>query len=160
MLDPETRGLIRLESQKAARKRVAEKARPAELPTLTRVAEPTMAREHLPEQKTNVSAAPKVQKEKKLARPGFLRPAGPRTLGQATYFLDLLSALVPQRIAHEEIGDAIEVINKMITAGRPKWFVYLKVGTTFFWVGIHTLLLCGERVAGIVKIALGKGDKD
>jgi hypothetical protein len=102
----------------------------------------------------------KKPKSQKSSRFNWGRPAGPRTVAKAEHALDLLSALVPQRIASEEIGDAVEVIHQMVKAGRPKWFVALKVSTTFFWVGVHTLLHYAERVAGIVSLARGKGDKD
>ncbi|MBN1208931.1 MAG: hypothetical protein JXB05_28995 [Myxococcaceae bacterium] len=72
----------------------------------------------------------------------------------------MLSALVPRRIANEEISDALEVVHHMARAGRPKCFIALKVATTYFWVGVHTLLHCAERVAGIVKVITGKSDKD
>jgi hypothetical protein len=45
-----------------------------------------------------------------------------------------------------------------LRARRPKFFIYLKVATTFFWVGVHTLLNSAKRVAGIVKAATDKSD--
>ncbi|WP_434390607.1 hypothetical protein [Melittangium boletus] len=70
--------------------------------------------------------------------------------------LDLLSALVPKRIATEEVGDALEYINKMRAMKKPSWLVFLKVVSTFWWVIIHTLLHYTERIAGIMKTAIGK----
>ncbi|WP_224361085.1 hypothetical protein [Hyalangium versicolor] len=96
----------------------------------------------------------------KARRPKVKRFAGSRTVERATYFLDLLSMVVPKRIANEEIGDAVELIHRMAKVRRPKWFIALKVATTYFWVGVHTLLHCAEQVAGIVSLARGKGDKD
>ncbi|MFL5348514.1 MAG: hypothetical protein ACJ8AT_27275 [Hyalangium sp.] len=48
----------------------------------------------------------------------------------------------------------------MVKARRPKWFVCLKVTTTFWWVAVHTLLHYAARVVGIVKVVTGKSDKD
>lgn len=85
--------------------------------------------------------------------------AGARTMRTATLALDLLSMLVPKRISNEEIGDALEQIHAMVKARRPRWFIYVKVVTTFFWVGVHTGLHYAERIAGIIgKATGGKGD--
>jgi hypothetical protein len=97
-----------------------------------------------------------VKKPSPLSR--LLRPAGPRTVETATYLLDIVSALVPKRISNEEIGDALEIICSMQKAGRPKWLVYLKVVTTFWWVILHTLLHYAERMAGILSLSAGKSD--
>lgn len=86
--------------------------------------------------------------------------AGPTTVRQAEYWLDLLSALVPKRIANEEIGDALEAIHRMVKAKRPKWFIYLKVATTCFWVGVHTVMHYARESAAILKAGAGKSDKD
>lgn len=87
------------------------------------------------------------------------RAAGTRTASAAVSALDFLSMLVPKRIANEEIGDALEQINAMVRARRPRWFINVKVATTFFWVTVHTLLHYAERVAGIIgKTTGGKGD--
>ncbi|MFP2905950.1 hypothetical protein ACLESD_13010 [Pyxidicoccus sp. 3LFB2] len=87
------------------------------------------------------------------------RPAGARSLHRATSALDFLGTLVPKRIANEEIGDALEQIHAMVKARRPRWFITIKVSTTFFWVAVHTGLHYAERVAGIIgKATGGKGD--
>jgi hypothetical protein len=86
------------------------------------------------------------------------RQAGVRTIRQAEYALDLLSAFVPKRISNEEIGDAMEAIHHMVQNGRPKSFIYTKIATTFFWVFLHTALHYAERIAGIWKAATGKID--
>lgn len=99
------------------------------------------------------------KKDKKPSRLShLLRPAGPRTVEKAMYLLDIASALVPKRISNEEIGDALETIDRMQKAGRPKWLVYLKVVTTFWWVFLHTLLHYAERLVGILKLAAGESD--
>jgi hypothetical protein len=85
-------------------------------------------------------------------------PAEQRTVDRATYALDLLSSLVPSRIANEEIGDALEIIHQLTKAGRPMLSVYLRVATTFFWVLVHSLLFHAERVLGALKAATSEND--
>lgn len=75
---------------------------------------------------------------------------------RARVALDLLSAMVPARIANEEIGDALEIIHRMAAAKCPKWRIYLRVATTFFWVSVHTLSHSAERVAGGLKAVTGR----
>lgn len=95
-------------------------------------------------------------RQKKLSH-ATRQAAGPRSLQRATYALDALSTLVPKRISSEEIGDALEAIDRLMKAGRPKWFIYTKVATTYFWVLLHTLLHYAEQAAGIWATATGKG---
>ncbi|WP_140875226.1 hypothetical protein [Myxococcus xanthus] len=84
---------------------------------------------------------------------------GHPTVQRATWMLDLLSMWVPKRLASEEIGDALERINAMSAAGRPFWFIYLKVATTSWWVTWHSVLHYAERIAGIIgKATGGKGE--
>lgn len=47
--------------------------------------------------------------------------------------------LVPQRIAAEELGDAMEQITSFARGRRPHWQIYLKVATTIFWVLWHAI---------------------
>jgi len=57
---------------------------------------------------------------------------------------DFVSLLVPRRLANEELGDALEVINREIAKRRPRWRIWLKVGTTLFWITINSLRwICG-----------------
>jgi hypothetical protein len=58
---------------------------------------------------------------------------------RATRAFDLLAALVPRRLADEEIGDAIEHIKRRCEAGVAAWWVIVKVISTFFWVTYHAL---------------------
>ena len=58
-------------------------------------------------------------------------------MARATWTFDVLSIIVPPRISHEEIGDAMERIARMIAAGQASWRVYLLIAATAFWVLIH-----------------------
>lgn len=80
-------------------------------------------------------------------------------IARATMALDFVSMLVPMRLEREEIGDALERINAMAAAGRPSWFIYLKVATASWWVAWHSLIHYAERIAGIIgKATGGKGE--
>jgi hypothetical protein len=59
--------------------------------------------------------------------------------------LGLVEVLVPKRIADEELGDAMEIIDRMIEQRRPPSHVYLKVATTIFWVLLHAFRASGRR---------------
>lgn len=57
----------------------------------------------------------------------------------ATSWFGAIDALVPKRIADEEIGDALEQIAQFVKDGRPPWQVYAKFATSAFWVLVHAL---------------------
>lgn len=79
-------------------------------------------------------------------------PAG--TVGPLEWF----AQKVPPRIANEEIGDAMEVIHKMVNDQRSAWSIYLKVARAVFWVSVHTVQHHAWKFLGIVKLAMGQGD--
>jgi len=79
-------------------------------------------------------------------------------IDQASKALDLLEALVPRRIANEEIGDAQEYIHRMVAAHRPRWMIYLKVATTYFWILTHALAASITRAADALR-SLGGGKR-
>jgi hypothetical protein len=81
-------------------------------------------------------------------------PEPPSAVVRARHTLDVLGAYVPERIANEQIGDALELIHKLVLAGAPKWKVRAQVASTTFWVLAHTGLELALRVAGAVKKAL------
>ena len=58
----------------------------------------------------------------------------------------LVEALVPRRIADEEIGDALERIEKFRREGRPRWCITLVVASTVFWVVVHAIRDVGARM--------------
>jgi hypothetical protein len=91
--------------------------------------------------------------------PAELFPEEQRVIDQASKALDLLEALVPRRIANEEIGDAQEYIHRMVKAHRPRWMIYLKVGTTYFWILTHSLMATITRAADAVRGLSGRKRK-
>jgi hypothetical protein len=69
-----------------------------------------------------------------------------KTLDQACALLDSVELLVPPRIRDEELGDAREIVYRLVREGAPRWKIFLKVATTFFWVGVNTIR---EVIAGL-----------
>ena len=65
--------------------------------------------------------------------------AGGREIEAANRVFDLVEACVPRRIAHEELGDACELIQRLVAEGRPRWLVRVKIATTVFWVAVHAV---------------------
>lgn len=90
--------------------------------------------------------------------PSELFPQEQQIIDQASTALDLLEALVPRRIANEEIGDAQEYIHRMVAAHRPRWMIYLKVATTYFWILTHALAASITRAADALR-SLGGGKR-
>lgn len=84
---------------------------------------------------------------------------GPHTHARASGVLEWVGTMVPKRINSEEIGDALEGINRLVAEGQPSWFIYLMVAKVFFWVSVHTAWFPMEQFLGIlVRIATGRGD--
>jgi len=53
--------------------------------------------------------------------------------------LEIWSALLPARIASEELGDYIEKINWLTSQGSPRWLIRLQTVSAIFWTGLNTL---------------------
>jgi Fe2+ transport system protein B len=83
--------------------------------------------------------------------PKRLLPEEEHIIERASKALELLEALVPRRIANEEIGDAQEFIHRMASAHRPGWMIYLKVVTTYFWILTHAVAAAITRAADAVR---------
>ncbi len=63
-----------------------------------------------------------------------------RALEQADKIFGYLSALLPKRIADEEIGDALEDLHDRARRGRPSRELKVKIWATTFWVVVHVAL--------------------
>jgi hypothetical protein len=66
----------------------------------------------------------------------FLR-AGLSTPDSA--ILGVFSPLLPTRLANEEIGDALEDIERRIARDCPSWHVWAKVVSTIIWASLHAI---------------------
>lgn len=65
-----------------------------------------------------------------------LRTARRPRCGKSELILELAAAFVPQRIANEEIGDALELLAMQRVLGGSRWWRAAKVASTLFWVGL------------------------
>ncbi len=67
--------------------------------------------------------------------------------------LDLLACLMPERIATEDIGDAVEDLYRRIGSGQPAWRIRLKLMTTAFWIGINAIREVVSALKGKPRIS-------
>jgi hypothetical protein len=79
---------------------------------------------------------------------------GARSLRAVDTVFTLISAVLPSRICRDEIGDAMEMINRYVQEGRSPWIVRLKVVTTIFWLLVNTVR---EVAASFLKLKIGAG---
>jgi hypothetical protein len=66
----------------------------------------------------------------------------------AERYFDLVELFVPSRIGREEIGDAMDVINRLANdPNGSRWKVRLKIVSTIFWVIVNAIrhVLFGAR---------------
>jgi hypothetical protein len=81
-------------------------------------------------------------------------------IDRARRAFELLEVFVPRRICNEEIGDAMEVIHRMVSTGRPRWMIRLKIVTTYFWVLTHSGLDYAIKLAGAARrLTRGRGGR-
>jgi hypothetical protein len=59
--------------------------------------------------------------------------------GAARRVFGLLELFLPERLCREDLGDALEVMARMVEEGRPRWQVYGKIATTVFWACVNGL---------------------
>ena len=70
------------------------------------------------------------------------RDARDRALARAKSILAILELFIPSRMRNEEVGDAIEIINRRLadpSCRRPWLIAALLVLSTFFWVSINAV---------------------
>ena len=77
---------------------------------------------------------------KQAARPAALArlPDQAELLLEARRLFDAMGVHLPQRINAEELGDALEVLQRMVRAGHPKWRIQMRILSILFWVSAHT----------------------
>lgn len=75
----------------------------------------------------------------------------PRTtiVGKVESSFRLVDLLVPKRLSNEEIGDAVECINRMLMdpAYKP-WKIWLKVATTWIWIAVNAVRNVASALTG------------
>jgi hypothetical protein len=62
-----------------------------------------------------------------------------RTTGGLAVSLELIGALVPSWIADEEIGDALEGLERELKTGSSAWQIRKMVATTIFWILVNSV---------------------
>jgi hypothetical protein len=58
---------------------------------------------------------------------------------QAERVLDTWAIWMPDRVVDEQLGDALEDINRRIREDQPRWAIRLKVAATMFWLTVHSI---------------------
>jgi hypothetical protein len=82
-------------------------------------------------------------------------PDLPELLLRARRLFDAIGTHLPKRIAHEEIGDALEVLHGMVREGQPRWKLRVKILSTLAQVIAHALQDCVHALLGKAKAAIG-----
>jgi len=59
-----------------------------------------------------------------------------------------LSLVVSRRMYLEEVADAQEIVCQLRACGAPKWRIYLKIATTYFWVTLNAIGEIKRRYSG------------
>jgi len=65
-----------------------------------------------------------------------------------TVVLDAWSAVLPIRIANEELGDCIEDIHRRAAIGQSAWRIYLRMVSGMFWTAINALGYLRKTLSG------------
>lgn len=60
-------------------------------------------------------------------------------LRAAETVFQLLEIVLPLRLCNEDLGDARELIGRLVEGGKSKWMVYAKVVSTLFWASLSAL---------------------
>jgi hypothetical protein len=60
-------------------------------------------------------------------------------LSDAMRLFDTVGTHLSERVSQEELGDALEDIQRMIAAGEPEWKVHARILSTLFWVSAHSV---------------------
>lgn len=88
-----------------------------------------------------VSSPVSAPTQNEVARPVNLvrTPEQSELLLEAQRLFDAMGVHLPQRISTEELGDALEALQKMVREGHPKWRIQLRILSTLFWVSAHSV---------------------
>ncbi len=76
-----------------------------------------------------------------------------RGIAAAIRTFGLVSALLPKRVVHTELDDALKDIKARAANRRPAIEIGLKIGATVVWAFVHTGLYLLRRIAKAVGIA-------
>ncbi|WP_257461963.1 hypothetical protein [Archangium lipolyticum] len=79
---------------------------------------------------------------------------------RAGRFLDLVSVGTTRRVSNEEIGDALERLDRVAAAGAPTWVLYLMVSVTALWVATHSVQELTFRFVGKVRKVFSRKSRE
>ncbi|MCY1078026.1 hypothetical protein [Archangium lansingense] len=82
-------------------------------------------------------------------------PEQSELLLEARRLFDSMGAHLPQRISTEELGDALEALQKMVKEGQPKWKIQARILSTLFWVSAHSVQDGVHAILGTETAATG-----
>lgn len=68
--------------------------------------------------------------------------------GWTLSLLDAWGAILPIRIAKEDLGDYMEDIRRRADEGQPAWLLSLRVITALVWTGINTVGFVSKNLLG------------
>jgi hypothetical protein len=71
-----------------------------------------------------------------------------RAAARVTRVFNFIELLVPRRLADEEIGDAMELIDRLALAGCPRWQIYLKAASAVLFVLLNAVREVSSSVLG------------
>lgn len=78
------------------------------------------------------------------------RVSAPRSAQASLRVLNLWSAILPYRVATEDLGDYIEEIKKRFQSGQSPLIIYVRTAAAIFWTAVNALGV-------IMRAILGKG---
>lgn len=70
----------------------------------------------------------------------------------------VLSALLPGRIARDELADALEDVRRREAEGRPTLEIRLKIVATIFWVSLRGFEHLAIRIGRVITKSIGLAD--
>ncbi|HMJ09992.1 MAG TPA: hypothetical protein VK524_01240 [Polyangiaceae bacterium] len=71
-----------------------------------------------------------------------------RAYRRARGILGLVELLLPKRLREEDLGDALEVMDRLECHGAPRWQVVLKVASMVFWLSVKAIREVASSLLG------------
>ncbi|HEX5745390.1 MAG TPA: hypothetical protein VFZ09_04045 [Archangium sp.] len=94
---------------------------------------------YVPLRASSVASAAPARKQAAPAAALARLPEQSELLLEARRLFDAMGVHLPQRISAEELGDALEALQRMVRAGESTWRIQMRILSTLFWVSAHTV---------------------
>ncbi|HZH17128.1 MAG TPA: hypothetical protein VE057_22420 [Archangium sp.] len=80
----------------------------------------------------------------------WVSPAAPvyEVVRRVEGFLGWWGRCASARVSNEELGDALELLHKLVGAGVPAWMLYAQAGVSAFWALVHSVQDAALRLTG------------